>query len=313
MQRSAVVGAVVALLGVPAAAQEPVIFAEGAISTGEYESHPAFTPDGRTLYFCKSTPDFSFWTIVVSRLEDGKWTQPETAPFSGQYADADPFITADGEQLYFISNRPGPTAVEANLDIWVMDQTGDGWSEPRNLGAPINSPANEWFPTLTTDGTIYFGSERPGGRGRCDIYSARLVNGRYETAENLGEAINTQFSEFEPLISPDESYLIFAAVGRPDGKGQFDLFVSYRRDGVWTKAVNLGEKVNTPATEFSPARSADGKRLMFTSTRGFADKPLPKRLAYPEFSNRINEPRNGLGDIYEIDLSALNLESRRML
>ncbi|HEX8281280.1 MAG TPA: hypothetical protein VF551_07875, partial [Chthoniobacterales bacterium] len=286
----------------------PTIFAEGEISTGEYESHPAFTPDGRTLYFCKSTPDFSFWTIVVSHLENGKWSKPETAPFSGQYADADPFITTDGKQLYFISNRPVEGQAEPNLDIWVMEKTSSGWSEPRNLGAPVNSPANEWFPTLTTDRTIYFGSERPGGRGRCDIYCSRLVNGKYEAPENLGEAVNTQFSEFEPLIARNESYLIFAAVGRPDGKGQFDLFVSYRREGAWTKAVNLGDKINTAATEFSPARSPDGKQFIFTSTRGFADKPLPKRLSYPEFSKSINAPRNGLGDIYQVDFSALALQ-----
>lgn len=309
MQRSRVAGAFLALFSVTTNAQEPVIFAEGAISTGEYESHPAFTPDGRTLYFCKSTPDFSFWTIVVSRLENGKWSKPETASFSGQYADADPFITADGKRLYFISNRPVEGAAEPNLDIWLMEKSGNDWTEPRNMGAPINSPANEWFPTLTKDGTIYFGSERPGGRGRCDIYCARVVNGQYEAAENLGEAINTQFSEFEPLIALDESYLIFAAVGRQDGKGQFDLFVSYRRDGAWTKAANMGDKINTPATEFSPARSPDGKQFLFTSTRGFADKPLPKRMAYPEFSKSINAARNGLGDIYQVDFTALKLET----
>lgn len=69
----------------------PAVFAPGVISTGGYESHPAFTPDGRTLYFVKSTPSFSFWTICVSRLVNGRWTAPEVAPFSGQFADADPF------------------------------------------------------------------------------------------------------------------------------------------------------------------------------------------------------------------------------
>src|SRR5215211_3249013 len=64
---------------------EPTVFGEGIISTGDYDSHPAFTPDGRTLYFLKSTPNFNFWTIVVSHFENGKWNAPEVAPFSGQW------------------------------------------------------------------------------------------------------------------------------------------------------------------------------------------------------------------------------------
>src|SRR5262245_1349597 len=105
---------------------EPRIFAEGVISTGDYETHPAFTPDGGTLYFVKSTPTFSFWTILVSRFENGRWSTPEVAPFSGQHSDADPFITADGKQLYFISNRPWPGQTTRNLDIWVMDRNDKG-------------------------------------------------------------------------------------------------------------------------------------------------------------------------------------------
>ncbi len=287
---------------------EPALFAEGIISTGDYESHPAFTLDGGTLYFLKNTPSFNFWTIVVSHFNNGKWHEPEIAPFSGQYSDADPFITPDGSRLYFISNRPAPGKGETDLDIWMVKRTESGWSEPEHLEAPVSSNRNEWFPTATSDGTIYFGSEREGGKGRVDIYRCWLVNGKYAEAENLGEAINTPFGEYEPYIAPDESYLIFAASGRPEGKGGFDLYVSYRRNGEWTKAVNLGDKINTRATEFSPKVSPDGKYLFFTSTRGFADAPLAKRLSYPELSRKLRGTRNGLGDIYQIEMGALNLE-----
>ena len=77
---------------------EVTIFAAGVILTDEYESHPQFTPDGKVLYFVKSTPNFGFWTMALSRLENGKWSAPEVAPFSGQYSDADPFITSDGTE-----------------------------------------------------------------------------------------------------------------------------------------------------------------------------------------------------------------------
>jgi Tol biopolymer transport system component len=287
---------------------EATIFAEGVISTAEYESHSQFTPDGKVLYFVKSTPNFSFWTIALSRLENGKWSAPEVAPFSGQYSDADPFITPDGSRLFFISNRPAPGKTGRDLDIWVMEKTDTGWSEPRNPGPPVNSPGNEWFPTATNDGTLYFGSDREGGKGRTDIYRCPMIDRKYSGAENLGENINSPFGEFEPYIAPDESYLIFAAAGRQDGKGQFDLYLSHRREGAWTKAVNLGDKINTAATEFAPKVSPDGKTFFFTSTRGFADDPLTQRMNYQELSKRLKGTRNGLGDIYQIDIKAVGIQ-----
>lgn len=286
---------------------EPTIFAEGVISTGDYDSHPAFTPDGKTLYFLRSTPNFNLWTILISRFENGRWRTPEVAPFSGRHSDADPFITADGSRFYFISNRPLAGKSESNLDIWVMEKTRVGWSEPKNLGAPVNSSGSEWYPTIAANGTIYFGSDREGGKGRTDIYRSRLVNGKYTDAENLGDAINTQFNEFEPLIAPDESFLIFMAGGRVDGRGGFDFYITYNRDGQWTKATNLGDKINSTGNEYSPTISPDGRYFFWTSTRGFADKPVGKRLDYRELMSRLRSPRNGLGDIYQIDLSALNI------
>jgi len=286
---------------------EPAIFGAGVISTGDFDSHPAFTPDGKTLYFVRSTPNFNLWTILVSRFEKGKWSSPEVAPFSGRYSDADPFITADGSRLYFISNRPVADKTNPDLDIWVVEKTAKGWSEPKNLGAPINSAGSEWFPTVAANGTIYFGSDRAGGKGRTDIYRARLVNGQYAAAENLGDAINTQFNEFEPLIAPDESFMIFMTGGRQDARGGFDLYITYQRDGAWSKPANLGDQINSSGNEYSPAISPDGKYFFWTSTRGFADKPLEKRLDYAELITKLRGPQNGLGDIYQIDLSALKI------
>lgn len=286
---------------------EPTVFAEGVISTSDFDSHPAFTPDGKTLYFVRSTPNFNLWTILVTRFENGHWTQPQMAPFSGQYADADPFITPDGSRLYFISNRPVAGKSKPDLDIWVIEKLGAGWGEPRNLGAPLNSPGSEWYPTVAANGTIYFGSDREGGKGRNDIYRCRFVDGKYADAENLGDAINSQFNEFEPLIAPDESFMIFMAGGRADGHGGLDLFISYNRNGAWTKPANLGEKINSSGNEYSPAISPDGKYFFWTSTRGFADKTLEKRLDYRELMIRLRGARNGLGDIYQIDLASLNI------
>jgi len=301
-----------------AQAPEPQLFAENAISTSDDESHPAFTPDGKTFYFLKNDPSFNHWTIVVSHEQDGKWIKPEVAPFSGQFSDADPFITLDGEQMFFISTRPVNGKTKEDTDIWMLKKSdngpgasanpeaGAGWSEPEHLAA-VNSETNEWFPTLSKNGNLYFGSERPGGKGKCDLYVSRLIDGKYQTPENLGEPINTAANEVEPFIAPDESYIIFAGTGLPESRGAYDLYVSFRRDGAWRKPVNLGDKINSVAWDFSPKVSPDGKWFFFTSNRGFADKPLEKRLSYKELLQKLRSPGNGLRDIYKIDISALKL------
>lgn len=140
-----------------------------------------------------------------------------------------------------------------------------------------------------------------------DIYRSRLVNGKYIEAENLGDAINTQFNEFEPLIAPDESFLIFMTGGRPDARGGFDLYISYNRNGAWTKPANLGDRINSKGNEYSPTISRDSKYFFWTSTRGFADGPLENRLNYQELMNKLRGPGNGLGDIYQIDISVLGI------
>jgi hypothetical protein len=286
---------------------EATVFGAGIISTGSFDSHPAFSPDGKTLYFLRSTPNFNLWTIVFSHFERGWWNTPEVASFSGQYSDADPFITADGSRLYFISNRPVPGKAKPDLDIWMVEKAGTSWSEPKNLGAPVNSGGSEWYPTIAANGTIYFGSDREGGKGRTDIYRCRLVDGKYTEAENLGDSINTPFNEFEALIAPDERFLILMAGGRPDAKGGFDLYISYNRDGVWTKPTNLGDQINSSGNEYSPAISPDRKYFFWTSTRSFAEQTLEKRLNYEGLMTRLQSPRNGLGDIYYIDLSTLQI------
>ena len=293
---------------------EPTIFAPGVISTGDYEVCPTFSPDGKTFYFVKSTPDANFWIIVFSRFQNGKWNSPQVAPFSGQYSDADEFITRDGKQMFFISRRPVSGDISPNgpgkLDIWVMDKTANGeWGQPRNVGKPVNSDANEYYPTVADNGSLYFGSRRKGGKGGADIYRSRLMNGKYQEPENLGDAINTEFDEFEPFIAPDESFMIFmAGGGRPDSLGGYDFYISYNRNGQWTKAKNLGAPINSSADEFSAKIAPDGKYFFWASARSLIDGPKDKSWTINELSNAYHGPGNGLGDIYYIDVSALKIE-----
>lgn len=292
---------------------QPEIFQPGVFSTGDFDTHIEFTPDQKQAYFLRLTPNFNqFWAIFESHLENGKWSTPKMAPFSGQYMDGDPFITPDNKHFYFISNRPldpKENKPKDDLDIWVMDRQPNGeWGAPHNLVAPVNSPASEYYPRMASDGTLYFGSEREGGKGGCDIWLARRkADGTYAAAENLGDSINTAEEEYEPYIAPDQKYLIFMAK-RKSGLGQGDLYVSYNVDGKWTLAENLGEPINSDGYEFAPKFSPDGKYFYFTSTRSLFSKPLSHRMDTNEYNQALHGPGNGLGDIYRINSSALHLK-----
>jgi Tol biopolymer transport system component len=289
---------------------EPTVFGEGVISTRDHESGTTFTPDGKTIYFTKSTPDLSFRVIVDSHFKDGKWSTPEVASFSGQYHDTDPCLSPDGNKLYFTSRRPvSGAAPKADTDIWMVEKTGNDWSELRNLGAPVNGESAESSPSVTADGTLYFSSNRKGGKGATDIYRSRLVDGKYLEPENLGDAINTPGPELQSSISPDERLLFFASAGREDGQGGLDLYLSVKRNGAWTKAVNLGKKINSSGNESAPSISPDGKYFFWTSMRGYGfETEQERRLTYPELLQRLRNARNSLGDIYRIDLSTLPLK-----
>jgi hypothetical protein len=283
----------------------PELFGEGVISTPDYELNAAFLPDGKTLFFTKSTANMGFWTIVSSRLVDGRWTEPEVVPFSGKYSDADLCVTPEGRRLIFISNRPIPGRTGRPVPhIWYADRTAAGWSEPRNAAA-LNSEAGEYCPSAAADGTLYFESARSGGKGRSDIYRARLVNGEYAQPENPGSPLNSEFNEGDAAIAPDQSFLILTSSGRPDDTGMGDLYISENHEGVWTSPRHLPSGVNSSSREFCPSLSPDGKFLYFTSTRGFGTEPQERPLTYRELSRSLHGIGNGLGNIYRVTLSSV--------
>ena len=281
------------------------VFEPGVISTADDESHPTFTPDGATLFFLKNTPTFRHWTIVESHYANGRWGTPEVAPFSGQYNDADVFLAKDGS-VFFISNRPVNGNPRKDTDIWVMRRKGAGFADPEHNDA-VSSPKYEWFPTVADNGTLYFGSGREGGLGGTDLWRSRLVDGKYQAPENLGAAINTAGNDTEAWIAPDESYMIFSTDGRKDTRGADDIYVSRRSGDSWSEPRNLGDAVNSTGSEYGAKPSPDGKYLFFCSNRALVDKPLERRLDYAELTAKLHAPGNGLNDIYQVDMSALDI------
>jgi hypothetical protein len=247
------------------------VFAPGIVSTEKNETLFGFFISGKIFLFSRTDPDFDDWRnepIYIMELKNGIWTKPKLSPYIGKpwYLNLAPL--PEGETLYFARWGGGSGKVDPkNLDIWEVKSTEDGWSEPRKLPFPINSDTIDTCPSVSPNGTLYFFSGRKGGIGRDDIYMSRLIQGKHDTVENLGPAVNSQYNDIDPCIAPDESYLIFCS-RRPDGFGEIDMYVSFhRKDGSWTQAVNLGKGVNSPAYDWIPFISEDGKYLFFTSNR----------------------------------------------
>lgn len=299
--------------GGPAA--HPMVFAPGVISTGDDDAHITFDPDGRHVYFLKDAPDFSFWAIAVVEWDGSAWGAPRIAPFSGRWGDGDLSFAPDGKTAYFVSTRPVAAAQPARDDteIWrLRRKSGGPWGEPEHV-AELSSPGSEWFPNMTADGWLYFGSERPEGNkgrpGTSDLWRAKLDGDRFGPPENLGAVVNSIGQDIEPWVSADGSMMIFASNARQGGRGIYDLYVTHRCGETWSEPRNLGDEVNTPGWEFGPRMSPDGRSLFFTSSRGFTAQPLEKALSYEELVRKIREPGNGLRDVYRVDTSALDLSS----
>jgi len=290
---------------------EPTLFAEGIVSTAEDDLNATFTPDGQTVYFTRNFPGNKLGVILFSQFRGGQWQPPEIASFSGQFTDYDPFITRDGTKLYYCSNRGADGKQKNDFDLWFVEKTAHGWSAPRSLGEPVNAKSNEYYPSVAADGTLYFSSNRQGGKGGYDVYRSRLIDGKYGEPENLGESINTPTNEIDNYISPDQRFLVFAAYNRPDdlGGGSGDLYLSFNQNGAWTKAKNLGPQINSSAREFCPIGSPDGKYFFFSSFRGGLDKPLDKPLkSYREVTALMQSVLNGRSNVYQVDLSALGVQ-----
>lgn len=294
----------------------PEIFAKNIVSTQDDEFGETFSPDGHTCYFSKKSPSTlqsNIYIICFSQFKNGKWNEPEIAPFSGKFKDFHPSISPDGSKLFFISNRTDSSKKTTDTDIWMVRKKESGWTEPENIGPVVNSKGYELGCSVAADGTLYFSST--GTSGNADLYCSKFINGKYQKPDSLGEAVNSIYNEADPFIAPDESYIIFSSEGRPDatpagagasaGYQRSDLYISFHKNGKWTKANKLGPLVNTAAAESSPFVSRDGKTFYYISEKNFISLPMKSKLEYSFLEDHLHGPGNGLGDIYQVPLSAV--------
>lgn len=287
----------------PENALEPMLgwFSEQAFNVRDF----TLSPDADEIYFTVESYKRNISFIVVSKNVNDDWTQPEVVSFSGKYRDIEPAFAPDGKTLYFASNRPLNNAegTPKDYDIWMVNRTDkrDKWSEPVNLGNPVNSDKDEFFPSVTSSGNLYFTATLEETKGREDIYVCEYKDGKYSPPRSLDTTINTQTYEFNAWVAPNESLIIFSSFARKDGNGGGDLYFSKKDDsGKWQAAQNFGTPVNSDKLDYCPFYDFKTQTLYFTSERTSVKKHYEKPLSFKDFLKEISQTENGLGRIYKV-------------
>ena len=280
-------------LGQESPENTPKIFAPGLVSTGHDELFGTFTPELDEFYYI--TAGVPYWTINFVKKENGKWTDPEVTGFSDQYISKF-CLSPNGQKVILTSFCNNTGSEEDNVTTtWFVDRTNVGWTLPKY----IEGLDSAFAPSMAQNGNLYFFKI---GEKHQDLYVSEYKNGAYQKSINLGDSINSLQNEADPFIDPEEKYILWNS-NRIEGEG---IYISYKRkDGLWTKAKNIGDNINSLAPVNVGSVTPDGKYIFL-----FSNKYLFKDYSYKKISNEeklsiLNSPGNGSIDIYWVDASII--------
>lgn len=276
-----------------------VLFAPGLVSTGATERDLIFTPDGQEAFFVRSVGRL-YSTIFYSKNENGKWLKPEVFKFCthSKYKYLEPFVTSDGKKLFFVTDRPVKGEEPGSFDIWVSEKNElNEWTEPYKLDAPVNTAENDFFPTVTKNGTIYFTALDTMMKEEF-IYRSKFVNGEYTKPEKLNEKVNGGRARFNVTIASDESYIIVPTYGTNDAPRNTNYFIVFRNENdQWSEPINMEPYLKSEGG-WSASISPDQRYLFFMASKTVKKDNIT--LTENKLKELYNAPQNGNPDIYWI-------------
>lgn len=227
---------------------EPEIFAKN-LKTSFHDGPATFDEKKNRMYFNSNRTtknvareaEENNLQIYYADYEGGKWVEKGGFKHNDERDNyRHPSISAEGDVLYFASDRPGG---KGGNDIWWCRIVNGEWSEPVNL-EEINTEGEEVFPFISPDGVLYFASNGLGGMGGLDIYMALPDRGVFSDVENMGYPINTSSDDFGLVLDEDGMSGYFSS-DRPGGLGHDDI---YHVDILWVPVQIRGvvrDKINT--------------------------------------------------------------------
>jgi WD40 repeat protein len=272
--------ACIAAAGAPPPLPAASIFAPGEITATVDDGAATFTPDGNTVVFMRGTDSF---TLMQSHRENGHWSPPHTASFSGQWRDFDPAMAPDGSYLLFVSNRPttlggrpvdavrnGTTRSGQGMAIWRVDRRGADWGTPVRLPDTVNACSMTFAPSVAADGTVYYMGCSQGGDFKPMRSTPR--GGGFAPAQilALGDA---QAVIRDPAVAPDQSFVVYSIKHAP--KEPYRLALSWRKGDGWTEPCDLGDTVNGGKHSMGAQLGAENRTLFF-----YSDRKLPPTDAH---------------------------------
>lgn len=206
---------------------------EKKINSKFNESTPAFTKDGKTMYFTrnnyldgkrgKDNQKITLLKLYKADFSNGKWINITELPFnSDQYSTAHPALSTDEKKLYFASDMPGTLG---QSDLYSVSINSDGsFGKPENLGAAINTEGRETFPFISADNELYFASDGRPGLGGLDVFVTTISNdGTFEEVQNIGAPINSNQDDFAFIINNENRNGFFSS-NREGGIGNDDIY-----------------------------------------------------------------------------------------
>ncbi|MEM9000402.1 MAG: hypothetical protein AAGB24_09060 [Bacteroidota bacterium] len=230
----------------------PEIFAPGIISiNGRYEHGISFSPDLDEVYFSANKKG-GVTDIYFSKLEGGKWMPIKKAKFTEGRKDEEmqPFVSFSGKKIYFTALNADNT----DTKIWYVNRSDNTWSDAIKLDSPINDSLS-FFPNQAKNGDLFYTnvSERK-------MYYAPNKKGQFPEVDEVGIDFG-----IHGFISPSQDFILVNARNREDDQRKSDIYVYFKKkDGAWSKPINLGSEVNSNFSETCPSLTPDGNYLFFS-------------------------------------------------
>lgn len=217
--------------------------------------------------------------LYSARRGEYDWENIQPLPFNEvEYNFMHPSLSADGEKLYFVSDRPGGFG---GYDIYVTDKIDGKWMDPINLGPEINTPGNEVFPFIHPTGVLFFSSSGHAGFGGLDLFLIDISQRVWGELVNLGQPFNSAQDDFGLSMNSTGTQGFFSS-NRDGGEGKDDLYVFNAPEGL--EGVKVAKQI---MARISVKDAATEAMLSGTKIRVFEKAP-------------DGSPRNG--DLYEVEL-----------